>query len=110
MQIVRDSYQAKNIKMIWRFLLQLSGAWRRRRIATETAEWALTKRISRAIVYSLSKKGLGWRPEEVSRSQSSESLSLFADDWAAALDMARTRFQDRVGVEIPTTVAGLVAA
>jgi hypothetical protein len=72
-----------------------------RRIATETAEWALTKRISRAIVYSLSKKGLGWRPEEVSRSQSTESLSLVADDWAAALDMARMRFQDRMDAELP---------
>jgi hypothetical protein len=44
-----------------------------RRIATETAEWALTKRLSRAVVYSLSKKALGWRPEEVSRSQSTET-------------------------------------
>jgi hypothetical protein len=81
-----------------------------RRLATETAEWALTRRISRAIVYSLSKKGLGWRPEEVSRSQSTESLSLVADDWAAVLDMARTRFQDRIGEELPIVMARPVAA
>ena len=72
-----------------------------RRIASETAEWALTKRISRAVVYSLSKKALGWRPEEVSRSQSTESLSLVADDWAAAMDMARARYQDQLAAELP---------
>jgi TfoX/Sxy family transcriptional regulator of competence genes len=75
-----------------------------RRIATETAEWALTKRISRAVVYSLSKKALGWRPEEVSRSQSTESLTLVADDWAAAMDMARTRYQDQLTVGLPGAV------
>jgi hypothetical protein len=72
-----------------------------RRIATETAEWALTKRIARAVVYSLAKKALGWRPEEVSRSQSAESLSLVADDWAAVMDMARLRFQDRLAAGLP---------
>ncbi len=72
-----------------------------RRIATDTAEWALTKRISRAVVYSLSKKALGWRPEEVSRSQSTESLSLIADDWAAAMDMGRARYQDQLAAGLP---------
>jgi hypothetical protein len=72
-----------------------------RRIATETAEWALTKRISRAVVYSLSKKALGWRPEEVSRSQSTESLSLVADDWAATMDMARARYRDQLVAGLP---------
>ena len=81
-----------------------------RRLATETAEWALTRRISRAIVYSLSKKGLGWRPEEVSRSQSTESLSLVADDWAAALDMARRHLQDRMGEDLPIALPRPVAA
>jgi hypothetical protein len=72
-----------------------------RRLATETAEWVLTKRISRAVVYSLSKKALGWRPEEVSRSQSAESLSLVADDWADAMDMARARYQDQLTAGLP---------
>jgi hypothetical protein len=72
-----------------------------RRIATETAEWALTKRISRAVVYTLSKKALGWRPEEVSRGQSTESLSLVADDWAAGMDMARARYRDRLAADVP---------
>lgn len=74
-----------------------------RLIATETAEWALTKRISRAIVYTLSKKSLGWRPDEVARSQSTESLSLIADDWAPVLNMARLRFEERIAVELPAT-------
>jgi hypothetical protein len=76
-----------------------------RRLATETAEWALTKRISRAIVYSLSKKSLGWRPEEVTRSQSTESLSLVADDWVAAMDMARARYQDQLVAAFPALLA-----
>ena len=80
------------------------------RIAIEISEWALTKRISRAVIYSLSKKALGWRPEEVSRSQSTESLSLIADDWAAAMDMARDRYQDQLtakllGLPLPQLVA-----
>ena len=82
-----------------------------RRIATEIAEWALTKRISRAIVYSLSKKSLGWRQEEVTRSQSTESLSLVADDWAVAMDMSRARYQDQLATALPNVVAQqLVAA
>jgi hypothetical protein len=76
-----------------------------RRIATETAEWALTKRISRAVVYSLSKKALGWRPEEIARSQSTESLSLVADDWAAAIDMARARYQRQLVETLPALFA-----
>ena len=65
-----------------------------RRIATEVAEWCVTKRVTRALVYSLAKKTLGWRPEEVTRGQSMESLSLVADDWASLMDAARPRFQD----------------
>lgn len=81
-----------------------------RRIATETAEWALTKRISRAIVYTLSKKGLGWRPDEVARSQSTESLSLVADDWAPVLEMARLRFDERIAMELPAAARHSAAA
>lgn len=81
-----------------------------RRIATEIAEWAMTKRITRAIVYSLSKKGLGWRPDEVTRSQSTESLSLVADDWAGAMDMARARFDDRIAAELPAALPQSAAA
>jgi len=76
-----------------------------RRIATEAAEWTLTRRISRAIVYSLSKKALGWRPDEISRSQSTESLSLVADDWAGAMDMARARYNDQLTAAFPALVA-----
>jgi hypothetical protein len=76
-----------------------------RRIATEIAEWALTMRISRAVVYSLSKKALGWRPDEVARGQSTESLSLVADDWATAMDMARARYQDQLAAAFPALVS-----
>jgi len=76
-----------------------------RRIATETAEWALTKRISRAVVYSLSKKMLGWRPEEVSRSQSTESLSLLVDDRAFAMEMARIRYHNQLPPKLPALMA-----
>ena len=64
-----------------------------RRIATEVAEWCLTKRVTRALVYSLAKKALGWRPEEVTRGQAPESLSLMADDWMSSMDSARVRFK-----------------
>lgn len=70
-----------------------------RRIASEIAEWAVTKRISRAVVYSLAKKKRGWRPEEVARAQTSESLSLVADDWSDMLDMALNRLQEALPSE-----------
>jgi hypothetical protein len=72
-----------------------------RRIATEIAEWCLTKRVTRALVYSLAKKALGWRPEDVMRGQSPESLSLVADDWSSMMDTARVRFQDALAAHFP---------
>lgn len=81
-----------------------------RRIATEVAEWCLTKRVTRALVYSLAKKALGWRPEDVTRGQSPESLSLVADDWVSSMDMARQRFQDLLGEQVPETALRTVAA
>ncbi|MBW4023433.1 MAG: ATP-binding protein [Proteobacteria bacterium] len=72
-----------------------------RRIATETAEWCLTKQVTRALVYSLAKKDLGWRPEEVARGQSPESLSLVADDWAGLMETARLRFQAKLATNHP---------
>jgi hypothetical protein len=72
-----------------------------RRLATEVAEWCLTKKVSRAVVYSLAKKALGWRPEEVMRGQSPESLSLVADDWVGWLDLARIRFKTALAEQLP---------
>jgi hypothetical protein len=72
-----------------------------RRIATEVAEWCLTKRVTRALVYSLAKKSLGWRAEDVTRGQSPESLSLLADDWIGLMDGARLRFQDALAEQNP---------
>jgi hypothetical protein len=83
---------------------------RARRLAAETAEWALTRRIARAVVYSLSKKALGWRPEEVSRSQSAESLTLVADDWASVMDTARLRYRDQLAGPPERALARSLAA
>jgi hypothetical protein len=72
-----------------------------RRVATEIAEWCLTRRVTRALVYSLAKKALGWRPEEVTRGQSPESLSLAADDWSGMMETARLRFQEAMAMKAP---------
>jgi hypothetical protein len=72
-----------------------------RRIATEVAEWCLTRRVSRAVVYSLAKKAIGWRPEDVARAQSPESLSLLADDWVSLMDTALVRFKTALAASTP---------
>ncbi|GAB0119168.1 ATP-binding protein [Acidisoma sp. 7E03] len=72
-----------------------------RRIASEIAEWALTKRVSRAVVFSMAKKKLGWRTEEVVRAQSPESLSLAADDWLGLMDVAQTRMAEALSAYRP---------
>lgn len=80
-----------------------------RRIAGEIAEWAVTKRITRAVIYSMAKKKLGWRPEEVARAQSPESLSLAADDWSGMMTAGQSRLQDALSptqqVHQPRSVA-----
>jgi hypothetical protein len=82
-----------------------------RRIAFEVAELCIIKRIARAIIYSLSKKSLGWRTEDVNRGQSPESLSLIADDWAGLMEIAKLRFQGALIKALSTsTVLRSVAA
>jgi hypothetical protein len=80
-----------------------------RRIAGEIAEWAVTKRITRAVVYSMAKKKLGWRAEEVARAQSPESLSLAADDWSGMMVAGQSRLNDALStiqqVSQPRSVA-----
>ncbi|WP_284948304.1 ATP-binding protein [Acidisoma cladoniae] len=78
-----------------------------RRVAAEVSEWCITKKVTRAVVYSLAKKGAGWRPEDVTRSQSPECLSLVADDWSGLMEMARLRFSEMLATQgaVPITVA-----
>jgi hypothetical protein len=71
-----------------------------RRIAGEIAEWAVTKRVTRAVVYSMAKKKLGWRTEEIARAQSPESLSLAADDWSGMMEAGQSRLQDALSTEL----------
>jgi hypothetical protein len=75
-----------------------------RRVAAEVAEWCITKKVTRAVVYSLAKKGAGWRPEEVTRSQSPECLSLVADDWSGLLEMARHRLTEALASQTPERI------
>jgi hypothetical protein len=75
-----------------------------RRVAAEVAEWCITKKVTRAVVYSLAKKGAGWRAEEVTRSQSPECLSLVADDWLGLMDMARYRLAETLGAQTPVPI------
>lgn len=74
-----------------------SDAERMRGIARSVAGWAVTRRIARALVYSLSKKAAGWPAEDVKRAQSPESFSLVADDWSSIVDLARKRMEEELG-------------
>jgi hypothetical protein len=68
-----------------------------RGIALGVAGWAVTRRIARALVYSLSKKAAGWPAEDVKRAQSPESFSLVADDWSSVMELARKRMEEALG-------------
>jgi hypothetical protein len=70
---------------------------RRRSVAQSVACWAITRRIARALVYSLAKKAAGWPAEDVKRAQSPESFSLVADDWSTVVEPARKRMEDELG-------------
>ncbi|WP_424363288.1 tetratricopeptide repeat protein [Methylocystis parvus] len=69
--------------------------------ARDLAEWATMRSAGRAIAYGLSKKALGWTPEEISKVQSPEALSLIADDYSALLPMLRRRIAERLGLSDP---------
>jgi hypothetical protein len=73
------------------------NAERMRGIATSVAGWAMTRRIARALVYSLRKKADGWPAEDVKRAQSPESFSLVADDWSTIIEPARGRMVEELG-------------
>jgi hypothetical protein len=70
---------------------------RMRSIARSVAGWAITRRIARALVYSLSKKAAGWPADDVKRAQSPESFSLVADDWSTVVEPARARMETDLG-------------
>lgn len=73
------------------------------RLARELAEWAISRKISRAVIYSLGKRAIGWKPDEVERTQSPETLSVTADDYALVLEPARRRMAEMLGIETPGT-------
>jgi hypothetical protein len=75
------------------------NAERMRSIAQNVAGWAITRRIARALVYSLSKKAAGWPADDVARAQSPESFSLVADDWATVVEPARKRMEEELGTD-----------
>jgi hypothetical protein len=81
-----------------------------RRLASEVSEWCITKRVTRAVVYSLAKKAAGWRPEEIDRSQSPECLSLVADDWSGVIDAARLRLAEAIADQDPVVTASRFSA
>ena len=69
------------------------------RLAQETAEWAVTRKVARSVVFSLTKAGSNWSTEEIARAQSCESLSLLADDTILLLPVARRRMRAALGLE-----------
>ncbi len=80
---------------------------RMREVARSVAGWAITRRIARALVYSLSKKAAGWPADDVKRAQSPESFSLVADDWSSIIEPARARMEDELGADWqPATESG----
>jgi hypothetical protein len=70
---------------------------RMRAMAKSVAGWAVTRRVARALVFSLSKRAAGWPAEDVKRAQSPESLSLIADDWSTVLEAAHRRMEHELG-------------
>jgi hypothetical protein len=67
-----------------------------RQVALQSAEWAVTRRVARALVFTLAKKAAGWTAEDVRRAQSPESLSLAADDWLLMLEPASMRLREQM--------------
>ena len=83
---------------------------RMRSVAKSVAGWAITRRVARALVYSLSKKAAGWPAEDVKRAQSPESFSLVADDWSSVIEPARLRMQEELGADWPSAEPALAQA
>jgi hypothetical protein len=86
------------------------NAERMRVVAKSVAGWAITRRVARALVYSLAKKAAGWPADDVRRAQSPESFSLVADDWSSMIEPARLRMQEDLGDDWQTADALLANA
>jgi hypothetical protein len=76
-----------------------------RSTARSVAGWAVTRRIARALIYSLTKKAAGWPAEDVKRAQSPESFSLVADDWQAVMETARLRMAEALSEDTSQSLA-----
>ena len=85
-------------------------AERREQVAQELSEWVVTRQVARALAYTLAKKSAGWQPEEVSRSQSPEALSIVADDCLALLGPVRRRMAEMLGVQLPAEAEALATS
>jgi len=83
---------------------------RMRLMAKTVAGWAITRRVARALVYSLAKKAAGWPAEDVRRAQSPETFSLVADDWSSMIEPARLRMQEDLGEDWQSSDALLAGA
>ncbi|MBE7159402.1 MAG: tetratricopeptide repeat protein, partial [Rhodospirillales bacterium] len=70
--------------------------------AAEIAEWAITRKVARALVFTLGKREAGWAGEDTARAQSPESLSIVADDHLLLLPAARGRLANALGVAVPS--------
>jgi hypothetical protein len=79
-----------------------------RNAARAVAGWAMTRRVARALIYTLTKKTAGWPAEDVKRAQSPESFSLVADDWSSVMEVARLRMADGLGVSVPQSEGAAV--
>jgi tetratricopeptide (TPR) repeat protein len=74
-------------------------------LAAEMAETLITRKVARAAVFGLAKKAAGWTPEEVSRAQSAEALSLAADDFHALLPGAQRQLAEGLGLSVAEALA-----
>jgi tetratricopeptide (TPR) repeat protein len=74
-------------------------------LAAEMAEALITRKVARAAVFGLAKKGAGWLPEEISRAQSVEALSVAADDFHALLPDAQRQLAESLGLSVPKVAA-----
>ena len=83
---------------------------RREQVAQELSEWVVTRQVARALAHTLAKKSAGWQPEEVSRSQSPEALSIVADDCLALLGPVRRRMAETLGVPLPGEAEALATS
>ncbi len=68
-------------------------------VAQQVAEWALIRRLSRALIHTLAKSSIGWPDEEVRAVQAPGSMSIMVDDLDTVLPAAMRRMATQLGLE-----------